>query len=365
MVEFYNSKHENVLRSRSSYKNILKIIESGLTVDDDLWIYCLFKEQRNRDGFRTYEDFASRLTKRIQLLEDYIDLNSNTISAIDEKPDKIISEYIGVGCGLKLISEIHGLTEADWELIPESKTKDLDFQISSDGKTIIEVECKGTFNGSTRSNMMSSIEAKKEVQRNEQNNNHILYGVIASYYFGDSKPARADILDPEPLELYSDPYLVRLLNRLKYYLTQFNVFSRAHFLISLSERINVLKHTKNYNELDGLPLINQYGEPFEFPVSFDWKKPLRKHDDIIGNIFFVSEKDYLFFGINQNIVNLLIRQDHSAILDYREKAEMFSVSDEIQISPEQKLEKENETFFVEGVVHQNTAGLVFGVLNRF
>ena len=155
--------------------------------------------------------------------------------------------------------------------------------------SIIEVECKGTFDGVSRSSMRASIEAKKDVQRNKQNNNNILYGVITSYYFGNSRPARADILDPEPIEIYSDPYLFRLLNRLKYYLVQFNVFSKAHFLISLSERINILKYTQNYKELDGLSLVNSYGEPFDAPVSLYWKKPLKEEKGIIGQIFVTTQ----------------------------------------------------------------------------
>lgn len=362
-VSFYNKEHERLLSATPNFDDILKIINSGLAVDADLWVYALFKEQKDRDGFRTYSDFTYRLARRIQLIEDYIDLKSNTITSVDENPEKIITEYIGVGCALKLVSEIHGLTEADWELIPESRTKDLDFFISSDGINIVEVECKGTFLGSSRSSMKADIEKKKHVQRNKENNNHLLYGVITSYYSDQSKLAQAEILDPDPIKLYDDPYRARLLNRLRYYLIQFNIFSKAHFLISLSERINILRYTESYRNLDNVPLVSRYGEPFKNPVSFNWKKPFNEHSEIIGNIFAISEEVYLFYGLNENIIDTLMSQSYDRILDYREQPKTIAVSVEIQAPLGQQLSAEININF-KGNISQNSAGRYIGILRR-
>ena len=131
-VSFYNEAHKKLLQKTPKYKHITNLTKSGHTYDEDLFIYCLFKEQKDRDGFRSYDDFKNRLPRRIGLFEDYIDFDSNTITSIDEHHDKLITEYIGVGVALHLISHIHSLTEADWEIIPETQTKDLDFEIGFD-----------------------------------------------------------------------------------------------------------------------------------------------------------------------------------------------------------------------------------------
>lgn len=173
-ISFYSKEHEELLKSSPKFNKIQEVINSGLLFDEDLWIYALFKEQKNRDGFRSFDDFKHRLSRRITLLEDYIDFDSKTITAIDKHSDKNISEYIGVGTALKLISTIHDLIEADWEIIPESQTKDLDFEIGFDDKNTIEVECKGTFNGASRYDMKKDIIDKKTTQRKNKNNNHLL-----------------------------------------------------------------------------------------------------------------------------------------------------------------------------------------------
>jgi len=363
-VNFYDAKHREALSNTPQFANIVKIVESGLTVDEDLWIYCLFKEQKARDGFRTYADFASRLAKRLQLFEDYINLQSKTITSVDDKPEKIISEYVGIGCALKLVSEIHGLTEADWELIPESRTKDLDFFISSDSTSIIEVECKGTFSGSSRSSMKADIEAKKRVQRTKQNNNHLLYGIITSYFSDPAIPARADILDPDPVEVYEDPYYARLLCRMKYYLIQFNVFSRAHFLISLSERVNGLRYNKEYMRLDAAPLVGRFGEPFKSPISFNWKRPFENHSEIIGDIFSVDKETYLFYGLTEAIVDILISQSFGAILGFRTQPNTVSVTATIEGPPEQQVERKSESIILKGDLRSNSAGRFIGLMHK-
>ena len=372
-VSFYNKRHKDLLKANSpKYDKIEEITESGLTLDEDLWIYCLFREQKNRDGFRTYNDFKLRLARRIQYLEDYLDLKSNTITAIDDIPEKPISEYVGVGGALKLISEVHGLIEADWEIIPESQTKDLDFFIASDGNNIIEVECKGTLNRASRSSMKRDIEEKKEVQRNKEKNNHILYGVITSFYSDKNKKAQIDILDPDPFFLYEDPFKVKLINRLKYYLFHFNIFTKSHFLISLSERINILREINDYKSLDGIPLVNRYGEAFEIPSSLNWKKHFKDHDSILGDITPIDKESYLFYGVDVSIVEKLISQNYDEIMGYKDYAKTTLLSTEIKVVPKDYIlyeksflaEKTPELVSLQGKISRNSAGRISGLMKR-
>ena len=113
---------------------------------------------------------------------------------------------------------------------------------------------------------------------------------------------------------------------------------------------------------NGQALVNSYGEPFDAPVSLYWKKPLKEEKGIIGQIFKINEVEFLFFGINENIVSLLLKQNHSEIIEYKVVAERFSVSAEVQVPIDQPSEDKMESIVVKGVVHQNSAGLVIGVL---
>jgi hypothetical protein len=361
-VSIYNERHLHLLQHSGKYGDIAKIIESGLPVNEDLWTYALFKEQRDRDGFRTFDNFRQRLAKRIQLFDDYIDPQSDTITAIEGNPGKTISEYVGVGTALLLVSTIHGLTEADWELIPETHTKDLDYLIASDGEIVVEVECKGTYEGRSRSTMRKSIEEKKQAQRGAEQNDHLLYGVITSYCSDPSKRAHAELLDPTAVPIYDDPLRARLMNRLKYYLVQFSVFSQAHFLIALSQRINALRFVKDYESLDGVGLVNRYGEPFDMPISLYGKKLFAEHDEIIGDIFPIEDGNYLFCGLSQNAVPLLISQKFQELFDYREIPQRLRVHTSIKPSSGGESTIETEPIALEGALSLNSAGRYVGIL---
>jgi len=364
-VSFYNEKHKDLLKvSSPKFKEIEEIITRGLQLDEDLWIYCLFKEQRDREGFRTYEDFKKRLGKRMGLLEDYLDMSSSTITAVDDNPEKGISEYVGVGAALKLMSEIYGLTEADWEIIPEGQEKDLDFYICFDGESIIEVECKGTLNRVSRSTMMGDIKDKKDAQVLKRSGHHILYGVITTFYSDKTKNAQVEILDPEPVYLYDDPYLARLINRLKYYLIHFNYFSRTHFLISLSERINILKNIQDYKALDNIPLVDRYGNTFDVPVSLDSKRPFKGEVNILGEIIKIDEDSWFFHGLDDDVISVIISQSYSKILSF--KSSMVTLM--VEVSQEyikKHLPQEGDVpLMIKGYISKNSAGRYVGILKN-
>ena len=59
-----------------------------------------------------------KLPSRIGLFKDYLDLESGTIRAkFDNAQDQqIVTEHVGIGSGLSVISHIHSLTEADWNI---------------------------------------------------------------------------------------------------------------------------------------------------------------------------------------------------------------------------------------------------------
>lgn len=70
--------------------------------------------------------------------------------------------YIGESIGLSIVSRFHDLIEADWIPIPEGKFRTFDYQITSTGDKIIQVEAKGT---SVEDNRQKSKNVREQKNR--------------------------------------------------------------------------------------------------------------------------------------------------------------------------------------------------------
>ncbi|MDG5469353.1 hypothetical protein P9J64_13575 [Deltaproteobacteria bacterium IMCC39524] len=366
-VSVYNDKHRNELKKRCPihiYKNIAKIDGKILEISrEDFLIYSLFKEQRNHPGFEYFSDFRKKLPYRIDKFNDYLDENSNTITAIFDNAydQEEVTVNVGIGAGLSVISHIHGLTEADWNIIPISKVKDLDYSISSDGNNIVEVECKGAFADPKKKTYISDkkldIENKKKVQREDIRNENLLYGVITSY--DNSKElAHCRILDPVSDNEYDSPWKLRLLSRLNFYLRELSLISKSHFLIALSTKLQVLRllGKEEIERTDNLPLSKPDGEPFPFPISFEHKTRILDNSGF-GDMHKVDENKYLFYGFRNEVVETLIKQNYSEIMDMKFPTQTINT----QIKA--KLQKRDVEQQLHGKVMQTSAGRLFGIFH--
>jgi len=363
-VSVYNEHHRKLLKKSPVYKNIAKI--DGKVVEfsrEDFLTYALFREQKNHTGFKTFKDFKKKLPYRIDIFNDYLDESSNTITAKFNTAEKqlIVTEYIGIGGGLSVISRIHGLTEADWNIIPDTGVKDLDYWISSDGKNIVEVECKGAFaNPKLRiSRKKKEIEDKKTVQRDDKNNKNLLYGVITSYD-NSGQLAHCRILDPVSDNEYDSPWKLRLLSRLNFYLRELSLISnsKSHFLIALSTKLQVLRllGKEEIERTDNLPLSRPDGVPFPFPISFKNKTRILENSGF-GDILEVGENKYLFYGFRNEVVEALIKQNYSEIL--KMKFPTKTINTQIKA----KLPKRDVEQQLYGEVMQTSAGRLFGIFH--
>ena len=107
--------------------------------DADLWTYSLFTEQKPFPGFRNFEELRLRLPRRWEKVEDYFYLNHYTIRAkFPGAKYQELTEELGVGAALALVSCIHGLTQADWNIIDVTRSKDLDFSINPQKQRITD-----------------------------------------------------------------------------------------------------------------------------------------------------------------------------------------------------------------------------------
>ena len=329
-VDFYNYDHKALLSNSHYYKGISKLVQNSLSVtEDEFLIYTVFREQKDLPGWRTYKELKARLPPRRAMFNEYFDITKGTIRArfnSSQHNDITQTEAAGVGAALSLVSAVFGFTEADWEKIPVKPYKDLDFQIASTGSEIIEVEAKGSIvDDNTVSSSISKakrdIEEKKEVQRIEHNNRNSLLGVITSFPSFANQNAKCRILDPPAAIEIEDPYKYKLLSHLHFYAKELAIISKTHLLIALANRIKDIELIDDYRKLDGNPLLNMHGDKLITPVSLFESKTVIEDKLSFGEVFPVNGNQFIYYGLDSKIIDILINQDFNEIVTFKSSIE--------------------------------------------
>lgn len=413
-VSFYDEDNQKKLEETPNYKIIQKLVEEGFTCsNEDLWTYSLFKEQKNFEGYRNFQELKYKLSRRLDRIEDYFVLKDYTIRAkFPEAKNQELTEEVGIGAALALISKIHGLTQADWNIIPITKNKDLDFyinpelkksikkpdktikhtkinnqnesllKVASDAERFIELEAKGSYVNLDTKSLVSGakgdIEEKKKYQREKQNNKNLLYGVITSYSASKEVIAHSRILDPPAMYSPDDnPRKLRLLSRLSFYLENLNLISKPAYLIALANRIADITALSDYEALNNRPLVNRFSERFEIPVSYTRSRTelYIENFKIIGEASPLNETRFLFFGVDAIIIAKMIEQNIIELLDYRcglprsfeaivdakvKRQELitFRNVEDLSFAPD----RSRVLITLSGLLHTNAAGIVWGYL---
>lgn len=178
-VDYYDDSHKVLLQKHSHAKQIEDLVRNGISIDaNELVTHMLFTEQKNYDGFRTYNDLKTMLPEQIKQFQRYFELTGSTLQA-KFPPDDMNNwtERVGVAGALVVMNKIFGLHEADWEKLPISrKGKALDFSLldrsqnldgatASTGSKFIEVEGKGAVVESGRIHFRSPVDSEPTKQR--------------------------------------------------------------------------------------------------------------------------------------------------------------------------------------------------------
>jgi hypothetical protein len=268
----------------TTYNKILDIVKNGFDCSwQDFWTYSLTCEKSDDDGFRDIDELRVFLTEIESKYKKNFSIENSYLKAKRESArQKVITEEVGVGGALALISHIYDLIQADWNIIPEiPNVKTLDFWrnislLASTSNQIVEVEAKGTFVSAKNRDRytdniqkhIQSIKAKKDFQRS-QNPQNVFYGVVTSYSTEPDIPTQCFIIDP-PARYNSaiPPEKLKLLARLNFYLEYLNIISRSNYLVALATRISAITALTNYLELDSQPLKNRNGETFRISNSY-------------------------------------------------------------------------------------------------
>ena len=332
-AEYYNEEHKRLLERYSCYDAIEKIVTNGFTVpEEEFHCYALFREQKRYEGWRTYQELKSKIPNRLSNFKEYFSANDGLICSnfgqADDR-DSHLTESIGIGGGLSLVSKLYDLTEADWEKIPVSNKKDLDFEIASNGKEFIEVEVKGAVvkninRKSEVSGRAGEIEQKKIEKAKRTNFKSSRIGVIVSVSDVCGEMPICRILDPEGDKYDMSPEKYRLLARLSYYYRELRTLGRFSVLSGLTNKIRDISYSFDYKYLDGLALFGVNNEKVNAPFSAMNSKSTAG-DFGFGEVIELTNGQYYFYGMMYDVFDMLIDQKFEIINSYKKKSQVESV----------------------------------------
>lgn len=369
-VEYYNDNHKKLLEQYSCFGEIEQLVVNGFVVtEEEFYSYALFREQKNHDGFRTYQDLRSKIPDRLSGFKDYFSVKDGLLCSVFSNAndrDNHHTESIGVGGGLSLVSRLYGLTEADWERISVSNEKDLDFEIASNGKEFIEVEVKGAVvrninMKSEVSGRAGKIEQKKKEKGKRSNFKSSRIGVIISVSstYGDVPICR--LLDPVSDSYHMSPDKYRLLARLSYYHRELRALGRFGLLSDIKNRIRALYYSTEYNSLDGVALLDVNNEKMSPPFSAMNSKST-VGDFAFGEVIELKSGQYYFYGMMYDVFDVLIGQNFEIINKYKKESSVESVNISARLRNGGDNEKEKyRTVKMKGDLNITSSGKVLGL----
>lgn len=322
-VDFYDNHHKKLLMNYPSNNEIEHLVRKPTKISKSEFLtYLLFTEQRESEGFRTFDELRKKVDSRLGYISDYLNIGEGTIKAIHtakETPNEI-TERVGVSVSLCLVNKIHNMTEADWERIPIDNRKVLDFQIATTDSLYIFVESKGTILKNNNYRTELSGKAKHVKEKKDENKNiikrGIAYGIITS--IDQKNITQSWLLDPPAIDLPFSPKKYRLLSRMYFYWKNLKIISpKSEFLFSLINRIKVLEKQNDYEIFNSFPLFNSEGEEI---LVYDNYLGYSAHTYInnqliIGRLIIYEDKIF-FFGFSREVFFILAKQDFDEIINY-------------------------------------------------
>lgn len=402
-VEFYDAEHERKLLRYPTSKQIRAVVGKHVIIPltEFLTYYLFYRKRPGMPGYRDHREISYQTGKALSDLEDFIYFNGISIStpmAVGEQ-DIHITERIGESIGLSVINRIHNLTAADWDRIERRVGhKVFDYEIASDGATIIQVETKGSSTDSNdvkppsvSNHKANIIDKKKTITDFDKKDKYpfpadLRYGTITVLDKRPSSTVKCLLLDPEPAETNIPPNRLRLINRMQFLRDWISLISpRSQMASALSTRVSDLTALSNPFELDNHPLLKATGEPFDLvetpdkrdlTLSFLVNKSRVTDGPSSGIVVKISQNDFFYLGIQdeiaimaskQNFTDIMKYQNEPGIVSKRVRCILRSSVFERLILPEwfkKKVEKkDNHVFFqLDGRLNYSPEGLVYGIL---
>lgn len=345
-VQPYDDVHKKVLLNGPDGARWKQLFEGGLaTSDHELLVHAMFQEQQDRDGFRTYEELAALAQSRERQFRDYFELSATGVRARTSASDvpKGQTERLGVAVALMTANRAAGLTTADWRRIEESRAqKTLDHEHrwrASTGERFVRVEAKGTVSPershiktATVSRMKGHIaEKKKDARSGSPGTPSVEYGVITAVSSADGPPT-VFALDPPSPDEQEEPRRERVLARLGFYASFLRLVSRFRMLSALQNRLRALEAVSDLDDLDGLALVDEDGDPVSVPTALGYRRLLI--DGVIGRVLVAPSRRWnrdtprldhaQFVGVETRVFEVVAKQNFGHLLAYRAKRRRHS-----------------------------------------
>lgn len=407
-IDYFNDEHRKLFEAYPNATDIEALIENRSTISKEEFLaYFMFSEMDNREGFRNYEELSRKIESRQGLIDDYLTFDNNSVQAqvIGASLNNArITERIGVALGLCIVNKIHGLTQADWEKIPEAPSRgghptfDFEIPIASTGSNFIQVENKGAAvqdnsgkTGTVR-NKYKDILKKKEYLREEEEklniliHNNLYYGTIGVLDNRTNSTAKVWLVDPPAFNIEMEPRKYKLVSRLTYYLEEFKEIGlRPKILESLENRINEIIGSKDYKALDNKSIDENYPAKGSFYLFMEGNNNLALVDtnEAFGRVFLIERKQrtvpYLI-AFPKALMRIIIKQNFEQILNYKyepdfmrenvqvlmrfTKSDMLerNISDVLKFTFNEKKRSSEAVYF--GKVNFSSDGKIFGVLDN-
>ncbi|MDD2326520.1 MAG: hypothetical protein PHW63_11095 [Alphaproteobacteria bacterium] len=401
-VDYYDALEREKFQKYPSAEQINSIASTIIDVPTaEFLTYYLFHLKRLGDPhFASYKDISRELEIAVTDLHRRVHFNGVSISIPDsvQSPSDVATERIGEAVALSVVNRIEGLTEADWSPIPtvsgrNISKKTFDYALASNGERFVQVECKGSATVSDANNYKtssvsihkSSIIKKKEQVRRTDGKASLLYGAISVIDNRHDSVVQCWLVDPPSRDFDEVPQKYRLLQRMKFLRDWITFISpRSQFSSAIATRINDLESLHDPFELNGVPLLRNAKDPFEFrPVHTDrpHSRFLATRSRIVdgpagGVVLQISKTALMLLGIREELCNLAAKQNLKNILEYSGRIGSIQKTVECVFSrrrynslvlPEsvKHIATRNgayHRFKLPGQIHYSAGGLVFGVL---
>jgi len=326
-VEFYDG-HEQQLRSIRAFPALQRMTKNGLVIPyGEFKAYAIFREQGLTVGYRNYNELQQRLSMFIPAYEAYYARSGDVIylqRGHDKQQGRPQTEMGGIGAALSIVSQAYELTEADWQRIPESRRRDLDFQytdppLATDGKGVIFLEAKAHATDQRRISLASDASSigKKKNERRGYDVNSEFIGVVTSFFTDLEQYPSIRLLDPPSIPFTDDPRKLRIIKRLYFYWRALTPISGSSMLIALINRIYDIASGVDYDSLDDQPLLDRRGDRIEDSTTLGVNRTHVRSLQAIGEVIGLDNGTFFFYGFDVNVINTILAQRFESILSYR------------------------------------------------
>ena len=405
-VSFYDEVERRKLLTYPTASVMKALVDQPLEIPKaEFLTYYLF--HRIKLGTNAYSDYdtVGRMVHRwLSAIGECIDYESGSVRTPHGATHQLneVSEHVGEAIGLCVMNRIHGLTEADWSVIPEERGRgarpSFDFQIASDGRQFVQIEAKGS---SVTDNRILSAAVKEQKRKIDEKKAKLAalkqegkdpypasyrYGTIAVVDARRDGNVRCLLTDPPSSQMDQDPAKFRLLSRMRHLRDWVSFLGpRSALAAALVTQVAALEALRDPFELEGVRLLRGNGFPFDTKPyggfsshhsSFMLSKSRVTDGPAGGVVFPLSKKALFFFGVREKLISMAADAEFKELTDYRAEVDTlkkevdctFSVGryNTLDLPPsiEESAEKAGGYvhFPLKGKLNYSPEGLVFGIL---